>query len=187
MAAMGLMSVVGIGPAVAGNSAGANGSTSCATVNLMENSNSTFTYHRVSLVSPNHNAVAWVLNNRVAPTDLTVQYDSTPDSATDAVYYDADYTTFCGRTWHGSGGSVVGMVQCSSLAGQHCNRMNVHFDNSATDAYSTTKARVLACHETGHSIGVKHASGSTCMNSTISSFQTWYSTHERTDIVNHVW
>ncbi len=171
-------------PVSAGNHVGATGSTSCSSLNMMETSNSVLTYNRVFLTAPMYNAVAWALNNAVAPTDLTVSYDPTVDTSTDAVYYDWDYSTTCGFTWHPAG-TVVAMAQCKYLTGAACDRHHVRFDTSASAGWSTDQARHVACHETGHVFGITHTSGSaTCMAS-------WsyklYSTHERVDIINWIW
>lgn len=175
-------------PASAGNSAGATGSTSCTALNIMETTNSTFTYYRSSLETAMYNAVAWNVTNNVSPTDLVAVAHSSNTTSTDAVYNDGDYSTFCGFTWHpgGGGSSVIGLAKCNNLVGSACDRHYVYFDTSAVNAadFTLTKERRLACHETGHVFGITHTTGTTCMSSNI---VTNYSTHEINDIINWIW
>lgn len=84
---------------------------------------STMSFLRWSLTTGMYNAVAYTLNNHVAPTDIAVAAEQdSADGNTDVVYFDADYTTYCGFTWHGSGGGVIGHAM--SL---------LHRDNAGTE------------------------------------------------------
>ncbi|MFN3217608.1 MAG: hypothetical protein ACE367_14025 [Acidimicrobiales bacterium] len=124
--------------------------------------NSQLTYYRENLTPKMYSAVAFTLNNHVAPTDVAVQpEDSGAGTATDIIYWDFDYSTYCGKDWHPDGPdpdskSVIGLYVCESLSGQKCNRSKVRFDTSWTSPKNTTKVRALSCHETGHALGLRH-------------------------------
>lgn len=114
-------------------------------------------YFRSSLTTGMYNAVAYTLNNHVAPTDIAVAAEQgSADGNTDVVYFDADYTTYCGFTWQGPGNGVIGLAQCVSLSGSECQRFDLRFDTSWTDSQSDDWRRALSCHETGHSMGLSH-------------------------------
>lgn len=114
-------------------------------------------FFRSSLTTGMYNAVAYTLNSHVAPTDIAVAAEQgSADGNTDVVYFDADYATYCGFSWHGSGGGVVGLAECVSLSGSACQRFDLRFDTSWTDTQSDDWRRALSCHETGHSMGLLH-------------------------------
>ncbi len=149
------------------------------------------TWHRTSGLSASMAAaVSNIIANQVIPTDLTVNGElATPDSSTDVVYMENDYTgTFCGTyTWHSDadpGGKVIGLTQCMSLSGARCQRFDIYLDRSWEDGVNDALRRHLACHETGHSLGLKHAGGSnpdSCMN--LPALEA-YSGHEVKDHIN---
>lgn len=131
------------------------------------------------------------MTNRVHPTDLNA--DSVSDGG-DFVYFDALYTTFCGKNWWTpSEGGLVGMAKCDALDGAQCERHHVHFHLGWTQQASTTNQRKLSCHETGHSIGIPHnnhtaASQDSCTENPASSADTSdYSSHEIQDMINFAW
>jgi hypothetical protein len=139
--------------ASAGNSEGATGLTGCNDLNIMEASNSTFSYFRSALETAMFNAVAWNNTNNVNPTDLVVVAHTSNTTSTDGVFFDGDYSAFCGKTWHPAG-STIGMAKCNNLVSglQHCDRHYAYFDTSAVNStsFDLVRERRLACHETGH-------------------------------------
>ncbi len=88
-------------------------------------------------------------------------------------------TVVGGYTWHGSGGSVVGHVQCvSTNSATRCEKHEMRFDTSYTSGATTTNRRSLACHENGHTIGLAHRTDSTsCMEPALNGV-TAYSSHD---------
>lgn len=169
--------------AAANNWVGATGAQGCG-ANMQDNS--TMTYSRVALSSSMFNEVAWVLNNVVAPTDISLAAEqATPTSNTDVVYQEANYVGgFCGFTWH-SAGNLIGYTYCASLSGQRCQRFNIYIDQSWEVNVTNTSRRWIACHESGHSLGLTHPTSSspttTCMSS---SGSTYHSTHEVSGHIN---
>lgn len=169
---------------------GASGQTGCG-VNAQDNGTMTYRRH-TGLTTAMRNAVASTLANRVAPTDMTVAAElSSIDSNTDVVYWQANYTgSWCGGRWHEGPGSHtggwVGYAYCRSLSGQRCQRSDVYFDQSFEVNATTTERLWLACHETGHTLGLQHVprdswSGTpeftTCMNESVFT-STAYHSHE---------
>lgn len=114
------------------------------------------TFSRQSLTANNFAAVADTINTDVIPTDVSVAAEmSTPDSNTDVIYYDYDYWNFCGFNWH-TLGSTIGLTVCVSLSGSRCNQFEVHLDTSFTESRTSLERQALSCHETGHTLGLKH-------------------------------
>ena len=165
---------------LASNFSGPTSGTGCNANNIQDNS--TMSFFRSSLTTGMYNAVAYTLNSHVAPTDIAIAAEQgSADGNTDVVYFDADYTTYCGFTWHGSGGGVVGLAQCVSLSGSACQRFDLRFDTSWTDTQTDDWRRALSCHETGHTTGLLHRDNAGteigCMPATLSLVVN-YSSHD---------
>lgn len=146
----------------AGNWFGATGGTGCLAGNMQDNNQLTF--RRAQLTSLNSNAVINTIFADVAPTDITVLgEDSDPNPWTDIIYGDADYAGYCGFSWHPDGGTI-GHTNCVALSGSKCQQFHIRFDVSWTCCQSWTEAPYnLACHETGHALGLKHRWLDGCM------------------------
>jgi hypothetical protein len=168
--AIGAMAVVaslvafspGAPPATAGW-AGNTGGTGCTAVNMAGYSSLSFYYWNLSGAMTS--AEDWVRSNDVDPTDLGT-YNIVSQSA-DVVVRDLDYSTYCGLDWYSSshGGGTTGLTTCDSLlANGRCSTHSIRYSTNYTSIASTSQRRGLACHETGHSIGLTHAtSSSSCM------------------------
>jgi hypothetical protein len=84
-----------------------------------------------------------------------------PTSATDVVVYTQDYTTYCGRPWHPqvNGPSTVGLTTCVSpnSGASTCEKHEVRYDLSWWNQnMDNGYRRDMACHETGHTLGLRH-------------------------------
>lgn len=106
--------------------------------------------------------MTWTRANNLDPTVMSSEVVAAPQSNTDALVYDSDYTNFCGLVWHSAGSpGTVGHVQCTvafttGVAVNKCDVHEIRFDTSYTDSASTTYLRNLACHENGHAVALKH-------------------------------
>ena len=168
--------------ASASNFTGGTGNSGCS-ANAQDNS--TMSWHRTAgLSTAMRTAVANAVNNQVNPTDVTVSAEqAAPDGNTDVVYYEANYAgNWCGFIWHPTG-SLIGYTYCRTTAGANggtCQGFDIYFDSSWEVGTTATLRNSIACHETGHSLGLTHpAAGidqSTCMSG-LNSYQ-GYSTHE---------
>lgn len=171
--------------------AGATGKTGCSGLNMHDLGDRMINYERSNLTNGNHNAVEWVMLNRVQPTDL----DTVPSTgaATDFLYYDSNYTTFCNKSWWSPSNpnGVIGLAKCDALKPDSaCDRHTIYFSSTWTDQEEIGGRRRLACHETGHAIGFEHndhagTSLDSCMRTPLSDSNI-YSTHE-VDIINQFW
>jgi long-subunit fatty acid transport protein len=97
--------------------------------------------------------------NYVDPTDITTFNAPSLASDTDVVVTDQDYTDFCGKAWHGSGGVVIGQAMCVSLAvnpANACEKHEVRYDESYVASASGLQRISMACHENGHTLGLTH-------------------------------
>ena len=177
-----LAATSGVRVAHATNFTGGTGNSGCS-ANAQDNS--TMSWHRTSgLSTAMRTAVSNALNNHVNPTDITVAAEqATPDGNTDVVYREANYVgNYCGFTWH-SAGSLIGYTYCRTTSGANggtCQGFDIFFDQSWEVSTTTTLRGSIACHETGHSLGLTHPGTgidqSTCMSGP-NGFQ-GYSTHE---------
>ena len=150
-------------------------------------------YFRDSLTPKMNAATAFVVANAIAPTTVVVSAESTSaTSTTDVVYTDADLSTYCGVDWHpdsnGDGAYIIGFTKCVSLFGARCERFDVLFDTSRTDqaSFSTSMAQGLACHESGHTLGLSHRDNGSapdvgCMPANVPPYWS-YSPHD----LNHI-
>ncbi len=117
-------------------------------------------WHSSTLSSAMASATSWARTNVIDPTDINTFTVTSVAVDTDGTVYDQDDTTFCGYSWHGSGGLVVlGRAMCVSLAtnpANACEKHEVRFDESYTGPATTTQRRHIACHEMGHTLGLTH-------------------------------
>jgi hypothetical protein len=153
--------------------------------------NSQMTYTRTSGLTTNmSNAVAWALTNRIAPTDVALQAEQgTPDSNTDVLYYENLYTgTYCGNTWWGSGGLMVGYTSCQSLSSLRCQQAIVYFSKHWDTSTSATqsKRQNLATHETGHSLGLTHPVDGVPASSVMGNWTTVSAFDSQHEVVGHI-
>ena len=164
---------------------GATGNVTCGG-NMQDNND--MTYHRLSgLSSTLFAAYTYALKNAVLPTDIDLQSEqSSPDSNTDVVMQEANYTgSWCGHTWHGGSGSViVGYASCESLSGSKCQSFNIFTDQSWEVNQTTTRRRNHACHELGHTLGLIHPGSDEEQNSSClySKSELDYSDHDKEHI-----
>lgn len=142
--------------------AGISSGTGCNSVNAARAASLGGYYWNLS--SQMADAQEWVFGYIFNPTDLFAYSDPTP--TTDLVYRDLDYSTYCGYDWYAPGqGGITGLTTCDSLMGSGaCRTHSIRFSTVYSGSASVTARRGLACHETGHAIGLTHAtSASTCM------------------------
>jgi hypothetical protein len=110
----------------------------------------------------------------------------------DFVGFNADYTgVSCGLTWCDVAGQCAGLivgVAICQVAGdiapqngqRECGQHRVYFDSDALGG-SAQYLHALACHETGHTLGLTHTGG-TCMVSPVDASQIGFSADQRTHI-----
>lgn len=133
----------------------------------------------VSLTTAVKNAQEYARTQVYHPTDVNTFMDSALVSTTDVIVRNQDYTTYCGYSWHP--GSIWGLTTCNSLSGSRCQSHTVRYDISYFNAASTSSEQGLACHETGHTLGLTHRdTDSRCMQrygpypNTLASHDIWH-------------
>ncbi len=128
---------------------------------------------------PQKNATIWAFNNIYNPTDLTMF--ETSSSSADVFVYDFEF---------GLNG-LHGWVVCPSGAqtgGSHPNRwcvgQQLRYNLSYPAAFDTAaERRVIACHELGHTVGLRHpTSGVSCMRNPINFSNSDLNDHDRSHI-----
>lgn len=150
--------LVAVQQATAWNFSGANGMTGCspAWVNMADNNYHTFYYS--GLVPTTAEAQDSARIYHYDGTDVDTVVVGTLTTATDAVIYDANYTTWCGYNWDGGpGNNIWGVTHCVSInSADECEKHHIRYDDSDIDGLSYEGRAALACHETGHSLGLFH-------------------------------
>jgi hypothetical protein len=123
------------------------------------------TFYYSGVESGTRGAVEWARAQRYEPTSINTSVLSSVSSLTDVVVYDEDYSTFCGYTWHPAG-IIGGHVQCVSLAaGNRCEKHEARYDLSWMNSETVNGRNIIACHETGHTLGLTHRNAEPgCMN-----------------------
>lgn len=181
--------VVATAPVAQANWFGATGLSSfnCSDSTGNMTDSTTHTYHMNTTWTTQNveDAMNWHLPRLASEYGMTVQEHSSNNTNTDIVVFDADYTTQCGLDWDASPGNKVGLAKCVNHwnATQRCDRHYLRFDTSDTNNFSAAKNRKLACHETGHALGLKHrfrTSDPGCMRSSLGAATTnYYSAHDQ--------
>lgn len=159
---MAFVAVLGVahfaGPsAQAGHFAGATSATGCTLANMADNATHSF-YYSAAVPQYMRDKVNEIRSESYDPTDINTVTSTDPNSGTDVVVYEQDYTDFCGQPWHNGSSGVVGHTQCVSLVTSNgrCQKHEMRFDESFTSIATAQQRKHLACHETGHSVGFKH-------------------------------
>lgn len=185
--------IAAIQPASANYLVGYTGNSGCTGLNMMDQFDSTVHYKRFALRTDNYDGVGWGMAFAVHPTDLDAVSTSSSTTA-DVIFYDGNYSTYCGYTWWTSGSGGTGAIAtCHTLSGSGCAQHRIYIGNEYSDELDTTEHRILACHETGHAIGLTHnshsASSNSCLRSSVLSGggTTYYSSHETNDSINFQW
>jgi hypothetical protein len=152
-------------PGNADNFSGSSGNFGCdGEVNMSDNGTQYYWYD--SLTQNVSGAQNYTRNNVYDPiSSINTVDDSGEYSTTDAIVRDQDYTDYCGKNWHPNG--IIGLAHCNGLnIDRECESHVIRYDTSWTGSASDTQRRSLACHESGHSLGLMHrATDSKCMES----------------------
>ena len=106
-----------------------------------------------SVLSWNHDlgprlraAVEGTLANSYENTDIDVQWTNVINEQLDVLYYVADLP-----------GTTAGQYFCLNTASAYqCDHAHIIFDGTLAGGMSDRLLRQLACHETGHSVGLLH-------------------------------
>ncbi len=117
-------------------------------------------------------------------TDMSTVLRGSSDSKTDVISYDTDYT---GTFWDTHDASY----ECTSTNGTNtgnCQQAKLRFDLSWLDGYNQFQREAVACHETGHSVGLDHHSSNTdtCMYYAGSAGNNGFNQHDK-DHINGRW
>jgi hypothetical protein len=144
-------------------------------------------WYNSELSSAMAEATSWARANAVDPTDINTFDVAALAPDTDVVVYDQDYTDWCGEDWHPAG-QVIGLTHCASIATNPvnaCEKSGVRYDESYTNGASTTRRRNMACHESGHTLGLDVSfTNSGCMYLAAGD-KTTFSSGDRTWINSH--
>ena len=152
VAALGLVAVLGTSNAGATNFGSAGTAGTAGTTNGVWLSNNNFwNVGRRSLTATYSGGVFDAVEEEYEPTDLTANPltpSSCPDSGYDVCVYDADYGDNGLNGWNACAGVTSG-----SHPNQQCSvswvRINLEY---------SPPAKRIACHELGHSLGLRHTS-----------------------------
>ena len=145
------------------------------------------------------NAIADNVSSVVAPTDLVPLEEGSQQPFTDVVYFSDNYNgPICGATWHSSGSQfsdgLGGIAICAVENANDCDQFWVFMDASFIDQVLGNDAeqiRGLVCHETGHTLGLRHpnvningATTDTCVDNSLDGLMKDYISSHDTKHIN---
>lgn len=142
-------------PSYANNWGGGVQTTGCdSDVSRADNSVHTFYYQTVP--DAMQGATNYIRNNEYDPTDVNTSVVSSSGEQTDVVVHQDNYEDGdCGYSWHPNG--MAGLATCRSANEQgDCARHDTWYDGSWVADRQLESHRTLACHETGHTLGLQH-------------------------------
>ncbi|MEV8033812.1 hypothetical protein [Streptomyces sp. NPDC086182] len=150
--------------------------------NFCRTDNATLTvWLQGSLTAAAKSTVKGRLSSVVSPTDIAVSYPSSASYAgsaeTDIIYQ---------QSGSGMSGTTIGMTWCDDAAAGVCDQAYVRFRYDSIDSE-------LACHETGHALGLTHGTDASprvgnansslgCMEKPDSGNRTTFGTWQTTEI-----
>lgn len=147
--------------AQAGHFFGATYGTGCVNGNRADNNTHSF-YYTDGVGTHMRAALNASRSQNYDPTDVNTVTSTDPNSSTDVVVYQLDYSDFCGFDWHPSarGAGTAAAEQCVSIVASNgrCQKAEMRFDTSFLQVYGWLRPN-LACHETGHTLGLAHRTG----------------------------
>lgn len=127
----------------------------CLKQSLCRTDNATLTVFQQSTVNAAmRQGVVNTLNRSYATTDLTIVYHTYSNVS----YEGGAETDIIYQGWSTLGPGRDGATWCDDDVDgtKRCDQHYVAFDNGTTSAYGSSAARALACHETGHGVGLLH-------------------------------
>jgi hypothetical protein len=134
---------------------GATGDTGCVG-NMADDTEHTFYFLNVVHM---RNPQIWSnVTTLDQPTRVSTRVVATESEWTDVIIREIDLTTFCGLNTDVPGANVIGGTICGELypGRPTCDKHVIYYDLSDTRNMNDTQRVRLACHETGHSLGLMH-------------------------------
>ena len=136
-------------------------------------------------------AIRSTITYEFEPTNLDF-VEVSPTAHTDIRYTDKDYSGACGYTWHATGtgqgaSGVIGLYNCFKLQENpgvffnSCDKSIIRLDTSWFTIVGSLERVFLACHETGHAVGLKHQSADCLKNTKFPTINT-LGTHSEDEI-----
>jgi hypothetical protein len=165
--------------AQAGHFSGANSGTGCFAVNMADNNTHSF-FYTAAVPQYMRDAINAARAESYDPTDINTVTSTDANSGTDVVTYQQDYSTWCGGTWHPAGGTVA-HTQCVSIVASNgrCQKHEMRFDESFVSITSSALRKHVACHESGHTLGLNHRTSSSASCMWTGSTYTYIDQHDR--------
>jgi len=182
LALVGALLIPGAAPAQANNWGGGVSDTGCDS-DISRGDGAAYFFYYEGVNDPMREATNHIRNTELDPTDINTSVDNSSDEETDVVVHQDNYgdgNAYCGYNWHPNG--IIGLATCRSQnAANSCRRHDTWYDSSWTSAHGTAAQRALACHETGHAVGLQHW-GPDCLADPIVTSQNSLDGHA----VNHI-
>ncbi len=142
--------------------------------NITDNKDVYFFYDDIS--QEYRDAITSVRTDLINPTALQSYYALDGLTAqTDVVLHDRFYTDFCEdfmpAPWTSNGFSnTMGMASCTALVASNgrCDQQHARISNYYLEAWGPSGDVGMTCHEVGHTLGLRHRSGTAyCMTTAI--------------------
>lgn len=175
-----LVTILAAVPAGATNWYGVTARTGCDSPNQAENREHTFIYE--SLAAETANAMGWVRVHRMNPTvvNTVLLAPSDYNTSVDVIVRDRFYDDYCGYYWYRPGriNTIIGLVTCDyrRVYGA-CDQHSLRVTNYYMDPVGDAERRSLMCHEGGHTLGLGHRLGGSCVSQNAITTNT-YSAHD---------
>jgi hypothetical protein len=141
------------------NWAGASGGAGCNPPDNIRANDSNHKFYNDDLTAAMTTASVSARYYDFDPTNLSTSLSTL--ATADVIQRDWPIGTYCGVDFSPNiFGNIIAMAICQELTpGNRCAKFNVSYDTNDTNGFTDSERQLVACHELGHTVGLRHGGG----------------------------